>query len=200
MTTKIRINPNESFISGNYEKALKLARVDSNLTTLLENLGERYAICPASSRRDYFSCFPGGLVYHSLFVRFWLKKTLEGIPHEFSERTINVVSLLHDIGKVGTMKEDYYIRSSDDWQDRKGWYYETNPKIQYMKIPYRSLFLAQQYKIELTQDEFLAILLGNGQVTDSLTGNDPRLASVLRFSAQWAMKTERDFNEVLWPK
>ena len=35
---------------------------------LVDSLGERLALCPASSRKDFHCAFPGGLVDHSLRV------------------------------------------------------------------------------------------------------------------------------------
>lgn len=67
---------------------------------------------PASSR--YHNCFKGGLASHSLNVYYALKDFLNGefansiynLP-KYSDETIAIVSLLHDMCKINYYKEDY---------------------------------------------------------------------------------------------
>jgi len=195
----VKIIPDEQFILKNYDQVSKLCMKFKGLSDLIEDFGERYAICPASSKKEYYSCFPGGLIYHSLQTLLWISKFSSIMAEgQLTKETMIKLAILHEIGKLGTKEEEYYIPQNSDWHREKGIYYETNPKIQFMKIPHRSLFLAQQYSIELTQDEYLAILLANGQINDAMPGQEPNLATILRYAAQWAMKLEKE-NEVLWP-
>jgi hypothetical protein len=197
-----KIKPDEEFIKKNYETTIKLIE-EASLGGLIDGLGERYAICPASSRKEYYSSFPGGLAYHNLFVRFWMQKFADLMaPGEITPQSITKLSLLHEIGKVGTTEEDYYTPQESDWHRERGIYYEVNPNLQYMKIPQRSLFLAQQHLIPLTQDEYLAILLHDGQHDEANKAykfKEPKLAVVLQTAVQWARKLEKE-NTVLWPE
>jgi hypothetical protein len=113
----------------------------------------------------------------------------------FNPTSLMKVALLHCVGKVGTMTEDYYLPQSSQWHKDRGMLYEINPDIQYMKIPQRSLFLAQEAGIKLTQDEYLAIQLSDGQYDDSNSSykyKEPKLALVLQNAVQWARKLEKE--------
>lgn len=132
---------------------------------LVDSLGERLALCPASGKKDYHNAFPGGLIDHSLRVlgnAIQLKKTFGWkIPKE----SLIISCLFHDLGKVGDHKNDYYV-NAEDWQQKRGELYGYNKHMQYMSVPHRSVFLCQHYGLILTQDEFLAILLNDGFVID----------------------------------
>ena len=194
MTT---INPTEDFIFSNYQKLIGI--VPSDVKAFLEKDGfaARYSFCPASSRKEYFSSFPGGLVYHSLNLVKWVSRfsALMGAENEFDKNSLLRVSLLHCVGKVGTLEEEYYLPQRSQWHRDRGMLYEINPNLQYMKIPQRSLFLAQEAGIKLTNDEYLAILLSDGQYDDSNSSykyKEPKLALVLQNAIQWARKLEKE--------
>jgi len=192
MTT---INPTEDFIFSNYQKVMDIAPEDVKVLLEKDGFAARYSFCPASSRKEYFSYFPGGLVYHSLNVFKWITKFSALFATEAKSETLARVSFLHCLGKVGTMTEDYYLPQSSEWHRNKGMLYEINPNLQYMKIPQRSLFLAQEADIKLTQDEYLAILLSDGQYDDSNKSykyKEPKLALVLQNAIQWSRKIEKE--------
>ena len=70
-----------------------------------------------------------------------------------------------------------------------------------MKVPHRSLFLAQKYGIELTQDEYLAVLLSDNQADDANSTykyKEPSLAISLRYAIHWATQVAKQ-KEVKWP-
>jgi len=78
-----RITPNEEFIKKNYDSTLSLIATvfkdsypegKSELYQTICRLGERYALCPASAKKEHYSAFPGGLAYHNLQVAKELKK------------------------------------------------------------------------------------------------------------------------------
>ncbi len=195
------IVPNEEFLERNYNKTLEIIEKTIEdpsrrlaLLDMFKALGERYATAPASSRKEYHAAFPGGLCYHSLHVLQWIGK-LAGVmaPGEFSNETLLVVSLLHDIGKVGDL-EDLYVPNTSDWHVQRGMFYEVNEKIPYMRIPMRSIYLAQHWGIRLTQQEYMAILLSEGQYDQgnaSYKYREPKLATLLHMAKLWAMKVEK---------
>jgi hypothetical protein len=202
---------NEEFIKRNYDKTLDLIRKvfksgDEDtfippLLRMIEDLGERYAICPASSNKDYYSAFPGGLCYHNLHVLTWIGRVATTLaPKEFSNETLLTVSLLHSIGKVGDEKHDLYVPTKEDWKIKNGTYYDINPDLQYIRVPQRSLYLASRYNIPLTQDEYLAIMLAEGQndeANSSYRYREPKLALILQYATQWAERIEKE-NNVIW--
>jgi len=194
------IVPDEVFIENNIKKTLKLIETtlgqDDPLYAFISKNSETYALCPASPKIEYPSCFPGGLAYHNLFVHFWFKKfstimTADKIPAS----SLVKVSILHDIGKLGVDNKEYYIFAQEDWKKKKGIYYETNPKLSYSKINHRSLYIAQQNNISLTEDEYYTILLDDGTYDESIKDykhKTCKMAIVFEYALRWARKLEEE--------
>ena len=157
-------------------------------------LGERYALCPASANIDYYSAFPGGLVYHTLHLLQWVGRFSNLMcPNVFSKETLLKVSVLAEIGKVGDLQSDYFIPTTTKWQKEKGYMYEINQNVSYMRMNQRSLFLAKEFNIPLTFDEYTAILLSdktNEESSNNYKYREPDLALVLQNANQWAQRLE----------
>lgn len=200
------ITPNEEFIKKNYDKTTDLIRKvcgeNTSLLKMIEDLGVRYAICPASSHENYYSAFPGGLAYHNLHVLQWMGRFASLLaPKEYSNESMLKVSILSEIGKIGDIQNDLYLPTQDDWKKKNGQHYDVNNNIQYMRVNQRSLFLAAHYGVSLTQDEYLAILLSEGQNEDAnvlYRYKDPKLALILQYANSWAQKLEKE-NTINWP-
>ena len=121
-------------------------------------------------------------------------------PNQYTLDTLLTVSLLHDLGKLGTTDEKYYLDQQSQWHRDKGMLYEINPKLQHMSIPHRSLFLAQEHNVLLANEAYLAILLHEGQLDDankSYKYKEPTLAIILQYAVQYARKLEKD-NIIQW--
>jgi len=206
----VKIDPNEKFIMKNWEATLSLVEKtfqvpNHPLLDLLETLGERYMMAPASPKKDFHSSFPGGLAYHNLHVITWLVKFATLLaPKKYDMKTLVTVGILHDIGKVGTLEADYYVPTTEFWQRERGIFYTTSRKIQYMKIPHRSLYLAQHFYGELngmslSEEEYLAIMLHDGMYEEanrSYSFKEPELAYILHQADYWASRLEKD-NEII---
>jgi hypothetical protein len=198
MTTSKELTPEE--IHENYERfeTLLLKKTGDRAEAckaLLEELGERIAVAPASSREAYHQCFPGGLVDHSLRVlknALALKNTYE---LEIPVQSLVIACLFHDLGKVGDRDEEYYLPQDSDWhRDKLGENYKHNPDIQFMKVPHRSLFLLQQFGVELSRDEYIAILIHDGQHDDTNRHyrlKEPCLADVVAMADFISTKQEK---------
>jgi hypothetical protein len=204
---KIEINPYEDWVHGNFLKTLELVETnfskEHGLYKLLDTLGDRYALCPASLGKEHYSSFPGGLAYHNLHTLKWVSKFANLMAeNEISRSSMILVSILHEIGKIGTMTEDYFIRRDGKYFDDKGLYYDYNPKIQYMKISQRSLALAQEIGIILHENEYLAILLhdgyGDNEHASFYRYREPILSIVLQNAVTWARRLEKN-SIVYWP-
>jgi len=155
---------------------------------LVDSLGEKLALCPASSRMDYHLAIPGGLVDHSLRVlqnALLYTKTFDwSIPKD----SLIIACLFHDIGKLGLPDNngnfvDYYVPQESDWHREKlGEMYKHNKELAYMKTPQRSVFLCQYFGLSLKTNEYLAILLNDGFSLDdnkSYCLKEPLLAHVV---------------------
>lgn len=155
-------------IEENFKKFSTLCNVlgeerSKNVSKLIEYFGERLALCPASSKVEFHACYPGGLIEHSLCVlsnAYKLSKIyLEFDKESIKKDSIILCSLMHDIGKVGDLKNDYYIVNDSQWHVEKGIYYKINNTLQYMTVEDRSLYLLQHFDIKLSLEEWLAIRL-----------------------------------------
>ncbi len=163
---------------------------------LVEELSERICLAPASTRTAYHNCFPGGLVDHTLRVlgnAFRLCKTFGWqVPRD----SLILVCLMHDLGKVGDLEKDYYIEETSDWhRDKLGQLYKYNDDLQFMDHCERSIYLLQHFGVNLSQDEYLAIRLHDGQYVDgnkSYSMKEPALATIVHLADLIAAKQEKD--------
>jgi len=131
-------------------------------------VGQEYFEAPASGRKEHHSCFPGGLLHHSLLVtRNLYKVTAALIDVKQTESWITFAGLFHDLGKCGDGKVPYYTEQTSDWHREKlGQYYLWNPEVRYMTVAQRSLFLIQRAGIKLPFDVYQAILLHDGYILE----------------------------------
>lgn len=138
------------------------------LQALLDHLGDRLVMCPASSKKEYHNCFVGGLVDHSLRVLKNCTRLMKVSPDVFgglSEESVVFAALLHDLGKVGDLENDRYLPQTNNYYRDKGNLFEHNRAV----VPsntHSSLFLLQHFGVKMSYDEFEAILLNDGPVTD----------------------------------
>jgi hypothetical protein len=203
----MKINPDEKFITNNYEQTLKIIEdtfsKNHNLYKMIDRLGNSYATCPATTRKEYYSSFPGGLCYHNRHMYFWMKKFADMMSNEDLTKSLVKVAVLHEIGKVGDLDHEYYVDKDSNWHRERGIYFEVNPDIQFMKIPDRSIYLAQEFGVTLDKDEYLAILLHDvievsGRREEGYHYKVPKLATITQFAYRHSTQIEKA-NQVLWP-
>lgn len=145
----------------------KLGDRSESVVAMVDALGERLALCPASAKKDYHNAFPGGLVDHSLRVLGNAIKMSKGFGWSLPKNSLIISCLFHDIGKIGSPDADFYIPQTDQyWIDKKGEMYTYNNDLPYMATPDRSVFLMQHFGIQLSHDEALAIKLNDGFVVN----------------------------------
>lgn len=129
------------------------------------NKHEEYLImAPASSKKEYHGCWPGGLISHFLNVvenstvlyDCW---KLQGANMDtFTKEELIFSALVHDVGKLSQ-----YIPSTDKWrQDKLGELYTFNTEIPFASVPDRGLFLLQQEGIKYSFNEMVAIQIHDG--------------------------------------
>lgn len=135
---------------------------------MVETLGERLALCPASSRRHYHNSFPGGLVDHSLRVLGNAMRLCKAFEWTVPKESLIIAALFHDIGKCGFVTDegeivDYYLPQTDSYKAEKyGEEYAYNKELPYMTTPQRSVYMCQHFGLVLKKDEYLSILLNDG--------------------------------------
>ena len=187
-------------IASNFDKYRsfmeKLGDRSEAALALVDHLGERLALCPASSRKEYHAAFPGGLVDHSLRVLSNALKICKAFNYDIPKDSLIIGALLHDLGKVGDHEQDYYLPQTDSWrQDKMGEMYTHNRKMQYMTVPDRGVWLCAHFGLKLTQAEFLAIKLNDGQYADENSPykmKEPTLAVVVHMADLLACREEKE--------
>lgn len=187
-------------IAENFEKFRsfmeKLGDRSAPALSLVDHLGERLAMCPASSRKEYHAAFPGGLVDHSLRLLSNALKLCKTFNWDVPKDSLIIGCLLHDLGKVGDHEKDYYVPQDSDWHREKlGEMYKHNKDIQYMTVPDRGVWLCQRFGLELTQDEWLAIKLNDGQYAEENAPykmKEPLLADIVHLADYISCKQEKN--------
>ena len=124
---------------------------------------------PASTR--YHGAFEGGLVMHSLNVYSQLKKLCEFYEWDASDESIAIVSLFHDLCKVGVYKTEMRWRKNrnNQWEQYPTWKFEED--FAYGGHGSKSVFLVQSF-MKLTPEEASAINCHMGQ-WDATTYSNP---------------------------
>lgn len=158
------------------------------LLELHDDWGDRIAVAPASMKTNYHNAFVGGYVLHVLNVvkavglvaDTWKKM---GTQLDFTQEEMYVSAICHDLGKIGTEEEDYYLPCEEQWMLKKGQVYVMNPRLQYMKVAERSLMNLQRRGIMITEKEYLSIKLHDGLYEDS------NKAYLISYSEEYALKT-----------
>lgn len=162
-------------IKSNWEKFLNL--IEENISSprkekLLDfyKKHEDYLILmPASNKKQYHNAIPGGYIDHIIRVTEAALK-LEGVWASFGARVFGTYTteelvfsaLNHDLGKMGDEDNYMLIEQKDNWKLKHGELYSFNTKIQFMKVPDRTLFILNSNNIQVSQNEWIAIQTHDG--------------------------------------
>lgn len=129
------------------------------LDLLSENM-ENFATAPGSINVDFHHCYPGGLLDYTLDVHKVLTTLHDLFPKpNYTVDELTVAVLLHAFGRAGTVTQPYYLSETDRWRVGKGYRYRIDPKLGNMDIEQRTLYQIQQAGIDLTENEYLGIML-----------------------------------------
>ncbi len=121
--------------------------------------GTDFFTAPASTR--FHGAHPGGLLVHSLNVYYCLKdylsrqRTKEIYNMDYSDETIAIVSLLHDVCKINVYKESFRNVKDDNGVWQKVPCYEFDDKMPYGHGE-KSVYILNGY-MRLTREEAFAI-------------------------------------------
>jgi hypothetical protein len=167
-------------IKENYE--LHIAIIDKYLSedratavkAMIKSLGEEeYASAPASGKNWYHGAYPGGYIVHvnkvvqTVITLCKQYKNLGGTL-DFDLEEIVFSALFHDLGKIADGEKVNYIANPSEWHVKnQGAVYVSNPDLDFMLVPDRSLFLLQKFGIPVSQQEYLAIKLHDGVFDES---------------------------------
>ena len=170
----------------------KLADKTEKLNIFLDAIEEEAMIAPASTRTDLVCSYAGGLVEHSLRVLSIMAKLRKvyALEKDLSANSVILVSLLHDIGKIGDETKPYYSDQPDEWRRNKlGQNYEITEKFIHMPVSQLSLRWLSNYSFKLDLDEWYTIssIRDHNKDESTPTKGEPMLAVMLQQAVRVAL-------------
>ena len=143
------------------------------LNKMYDYFEERMMFAPASGKQHYHNAFAGGYVEHVMHVtttalqvmELWVKNKA---TIDFTEEELVFAALHHDLGKVGDLAEDYYTPNDSEWHRKnQGLIYKHNPKLEFMTVTDRALFILQHFGVKLTNNEYIGLRLTDGMYEEA---------------------------------
>jgi len=169
---------------------------DQGVNSLLDELGDRLVMCPAAPNESQCGAYPGGLIEHALKVTSNMRTMAKAFDVEVQTASILKVGLLHDIGKVGDLEQNYFIEQDSDWHREKlGQVYKFNEGLNKMSVSHRTLFLLQRFGIKLSKEEWIAIQLAAGSHFEEnrfYVGHEPTLALILQLAKRFTVHADNN--------
>jgi hypothetical protein len=122
---------------------------------MVEELGKDLLTAPASTSKDYYGAFEGGLLANSLNIAKYAVELNKTLPEDSQVEmgSLLKVCLLHQIGKAKLFKP-----LVSDWHNKKGIMYEFNDELTSMGVGERSIYYGTKHGVSFTEDEYQAIL------------------------------------------
>ena len=169
----------EQQIVDNWNKLIKLiedtfeGERKEKLLEMYKYFENRMVTAPASGKAAYHNAMVGGYVEHVLHVTDCALKIKnlwesERAMINFTDEELIFAAMHHDLGKVGDLEEDYYIPQDSDWHRKnQGSIFKHNPKIEYMTVTDRALWLLQHFGVSMTQNEFIGLRLTDGMYEEA---------------------------------
>ena len=143
------------------------------LIEMYDYFEERMCLAPASGKEHYHNAMAGGYVEHVLHIVSFAKQLDQlwrdnGATINFTMEELVFAALHHDLGKVGDLAEDYYTPNDSEWHRKnQGLIYAHNPKLPFMTVTDRGLFILQHFGIKLTENEYLGLKLTDGMYEEA---------------------------------
>lgn len=142
--------------------------IADKLWAMIEEYNDQFFLCPCSSNINYHRAYPGGLLDHCLQIYENLKVlNTYFLKNMYSEQTIAMVALFHDLGKCGELGKPVYIPETNQWKVKNGNVYRKDNSFK-PNVPHSllSVMILEKYNIPLTNDEKYAIIYHDGQYVD----------------------------------
>ena len=185
----------EQQILDNWNKLMKLiedtfeGERKEKLLKMYKYFENRMSIAPASGKAHYHNAMVGGYVEHVLHVSdcaVQIKKLWEsnGAEINFTDEELIFAAMHHDLGKVGDLEEDYYIPQDSDWHRKnQGSIFKHNPKLQYMSVTDRAIFLLGHFQIPMTEWEYIGLRLTDGMYEEA------NKTYYMSYNPDWSLKS-----------
>jgi len=185
----------EKQIIENWENLMKLiedtfdGERKERLLAMYKYFEDRMSVAPASGKAHYHNAMVGGYVEHVLHVvncSLKIKKLWEedGATINFTDEELIFAGMHHDLGKVGDLEEDYYIPQDSEWHRKnQGSIFKHNPKLQYMSVTDRAIFLLGHFQIPMTEWEYIGLRLTDGMYEEA------NKTYYMSYNPDWALKS-----------
>jgi len=120
---------------------------------LEEFLGDNFYISPSSSSSNMIGCYPGGLLHHIIKACRYALKLNEILPDGMKQPVATIVKVvfLCQIGKVFMFELNDKPKPNDK-------IYDFNDELVRLHIGERSAYYALKYGVQLTEEEYQAIV------------------------------------------
>lgn len=187
-------------------KELLLSTGRKGMDKLIEHMeNEGFFTAPCSTR--FHLAEEGGLAKHSFNVCENALKIAYGLGYPISSfrNSIVIVSLLHDLGKMGQFGKANYVpnmlkgratKANPDPAPKQSEVqpYKSNPDLMYVDHEVRSVAITSKF-IDLTEEEQQAILWHNGLYGPfkyEIQGNETLLYMILHFADLWSSRVTEE--------
>tara|TARA_B100000073_G_scaffold106031_1_gene85065 strand:+ start:993 stop:1766 length:774 start_codon:yes stop_codon:yes gene_type:complete len=159
------------------------------LNKMYDHFEDRMCIAPASGKEHFHNAHVGGYVEHVLHVvDSALKITnlwqASGATINFTTEEVIFAAMHHDLGKVGDLENDYYIPNESEWHRKnQGSIFVHNPKLQYMTVTDRAMFLLNHFQVPMTENEYIGLRLTDGLYEEA------NKSYYISYNPDWALKS-----------
>ena len=159
------------------------------LNTMYDYFEDRMCLAPASGKEHFHNAHIGGYVEHVLHVvdcalkitNLW---SSENAKINFTTEEVIFAAMHHDLGKVGDLENDYYIPQESEWHRKnQGAIFTHNPKLQYMTVTDRAIFLLSHFGVKYSEKEYIGLRLTDGLYEE---GNKSYYMS---YNKDWSLKS-----------
>ena len=143
------------------------------LNKMYDYFEDRMCMAPASGKAHFHNAMVGGYVEHILHVVKFSQQVRDtweqnGAEINFTNEELIFAALHHDLGKIGDLEEDYYVPEESDWHRKnQGSIFTHNPKLQYMVVTDRALYLLQHFGIKMSEWEYIGLMLTDGMYEEA---------------------------------
>ena len=171
-------NLTEQQIQDNWNKLIQLIKDTfpedypdnrrEKLLNMYHYFEDRMCVAPASGKEHYHNAFVGGYVEHVLHVtdlalkinKLWKEN---GASINYTDEELVFAAIHHDLGKVGDLKNDYYVPNESDWHRKnQGLIYKHNEDLQFMTVTDRAIFLLNHFGVKYSEWEYIGLRLTDG--------------------------------------
>lgn len=161
------------------------------MTKELEDfLGDEFYTSPASTTLTMVGCYPGGLLNHIIKACKYAIKVNELLPEGVKQQPSSIVkaTFLSQIGKVYM-----FCLSENEAQKKRGQMYDFCDDVIRLRVGERSIYYATKYGVQLTQEEFQAILNLDKDEDDKMAKYfSTPLTSVIKWGFELAIMEEKN--------